>query len=777
MGIKIKKLYIKNFKVYKEQFFDFNDTGLIVFDGPNGFGKTTIYDAIELLFTNQIKRYKRLDHLIDGRERRNENPLYNAEGTDGEVIIKLQFSFENVDYIIAVKNANAIEPVINFNHFKLHHLTNFEEIIDESNEVDDDLLKEILGLNYNQDFEFINYVEQEDTFHYLKSREQEKKQNIGYLFNTHEFNIKINKYSNLNDAIQSRLKGDNGLQSKIQLLAESIKGIEDSLKKVDTISFNKLFVEKDFEWDKEEIDFSKISYNQLFNDDDNTFQQLESIVINKNDFINYIHNHSIDRLLDNEDILQKFYYYGNFRKEEQKLEEEANFVNDVIEFKKLFEEFEIDEIIDLDFNIPEVILNKYWDNEVIVKYQHMLEEITINLKNSNSAEKIYSRILSSRDTLKSHLIDYHNKLNDNGICPLCGNDYISSEELIRNIEEQKTEIELLNKNLDKDLANNTESFINFVKETLFDEFDEFTKDFIYNSEYFKSDFFEIESNRKLDSINDKLENLGIDYSENISTEIKENTSGFEVFKSVIENRKLKYNQENIDYYYNDSFGNFFSSNQILLQETTLEDLKSKRQFIEWQYSIYQNNLLLEKKEELIVLTQKNKKLSDSQIKIKAIIDVLNESLRKYRSQLIKDIELLFHIYSGRIVQDFQGGLGLFIIDKRDKIKFVSSPSKTYDAIFSMSTGQLSALILSFTLALNKKYSKSKLLLIDDPVQTMDDINTAGFVELLRNDFSDRQIILSTHEQMLSNYIRYKFKKFNINSLVINLSKIKNSADA
>jgi exonuclease SbcC len=777
MGIKIKKLYIKNFKVYKEQTFDFKDIGLIVFDGPNGFGKTTIYDAIELLFTNQIKRYKRLDHLIDGRERRNENPLYNAEGTDGEIIIKLQFSFENVEYIIAVKNAKAIEPVINFNHFKLHRLTNFEEIIDESNEVDDGLLKEILGLNYNQDFEFINYVEQEDTFHYLKSKEQDKKQNIGYLFNTHEFNVKINKYSNLNDAIESRLKGDNGLQSKIQLLAESIKGIEDSLKKVDTISFNKLFVEKDFEWDKEEIDFNKISYNQLFNDDDNTFQQLESLVINKNDFINYIHNHSIDRLLDNEDILQKFYYYENFRKEEQKLEEEADFLNDVIEFKKLFKEFEIDEIINHDCNMPEVILNKYWDNEVIVKYQHMLEEITINLKNSNSAEKIYSRILSSRDTLKIHLLDYHNKLNDNGICPLCGNDYISSEELIRNIEEQKTEIELLNKNLDKRLANDTESFINFVKETLFDELDKFTKDFMYNSEYFKSDFFDIEINKVHDKIKDKLESFNTNYSKYISTEIKENTSGFEIFKNLIEDSKLKYNQENIDYYYNDAFGNFFSSNQILLQKTTLEDLKSKRKFIEWQHSIHQNNLLGEKKEELIVLTQKNKKLYDSQLQIRAILDVLNESLREYSRQLIKDIELLFHIYSGRIVQDFQGGLGLFIIDRGDKIKFVSSPSKTYDAIFSMSTGQLSALILSFTLALNKKYSKSKLLLIDDPVQAMDDINTAGFVELLRNDFSDRQIILSTHEQMLSNYIRYKFKKFNIDSLRIDLSKIKNSTDA
>ncbi len=777
MGIKIKKLYIKNFKVYKEQTFDFRNIGLIVFDGPNGFGKTTIYDAIELLFTNQIKRYKRLNHLIDGRERRNENPLYNAEGTDGEIILKLQFSFDDVDYFIAVKNAQALEPVINFNHFKLYRLNNFEEVIDDSKEVNDSFLKEMLGLNYKQDFEFINYVEQEDTFHYLKSKEQEKKQNIGYLFNTHDFNLKIDKYSNLNDAIEKHLKGEYGLQSQIQLLDESIKKIKESLKKADSISFKKMFVDKDFEWDNEQIDFNKISYNQLFNDDDNTFQQLESLILNKKDFINYLHNNSIDKLLNNEEILQNFYYYQNFRKDEEKIEEEADFLNDVVDFKKLFEQFEIDDIIENDFNIPENIHNKYRTNDIIVKYQFMLDELTRDLKNSNSAEKIYSRILSSRDTLKLHLLDYHKKLNNNGICPLCGNDYNSSEELIRNIEAQRTEIELLNKNLDQKLVAATKSFLTFVKNSLFVELDKFTKDFVYDPEYFKSDFFEIETNRKLDRIQDKLESLDINYSEIISTETKENIIGFELFKNIIEARKLKYNQDNIDYYYNDVFGNLFSSHQILLQEITLEDLKNKRKYIEWQYSIYQNKILIEKQGELAVLNNKNKKLSHYQSRIKAILDVLNESLGKYSSQLIKDIELLFHIYSGRIVQDFQGGLGLFIIDRGDKIKFVSSPSKTYDAIFSMSTGQLSALILSFTLALNKKYSKSKLLLIDDPVQTMDDINTAGFVELLRNDFSDRQIILSTHEQMLSNYVRYKFKKFNIDSKSRDLSKINNNPNA
>lgn len=55
----------------------------------------------------------------------------------------------------------------------------------------------------------------------------------------------------------------------------------------------------------------------------------------------------------------------------------------------------------------------------------------------------------------------------------------------------------------------------------------------------------------------------------------------------------------------------------------------------------------------------------------------------------------------------------------------------------MSTGQLSALVVSLTLALNKVYGKNDnggLLLIDDPMQSMDEMNVTSFIELIRNDF-------------------------------------------
>ena len=88
----------------------------------------------------------------------------------------------------------------------------------------------------------------------------------------------------------------------------------------------------------------------------------------------------------------------------------------------------------------------------------------------------------------------------------------------------------------------------------------------------------------------------------------------------------------------------------------------------------------------------------------------------------------------------------------------------------MSSGQLSAVLVSFSLALNKIYSGDgiKTVLIDDPIQCMDDINMISFVELLRREFSDCQIILSTHEEDFSNFIRYKFKKYDLAAQAITL---------
>lgn len=66
---------------------------------------------------------------------------------------------------------------------------------------------------------------------------------------------------------------------------------------------------------------------------------------------------------------------------------------------------------------------------------------------------------------------------------------------------------------------------------------------------------------------------------------------------------------------------------------------------------------------------------------------------------------------------------------------------------------------------------SSLLLIDDPVQTIDDVNMVGLVDVLRYGFGDRQIFLSTHEQTFDWYIRYKYLKSDKIVEVVNMREL------
>lgn len=58
MSNRIVNLRIKNFKCFdNSRFYEFRIDGSknpVILSGPNGFGKTTFFDAIEIMFSNQI---------------------------------------------------------------------------------------------------------------------------------------------------------------------------------------------------------------------------------------------------------------------------------------------------------------------------------------------------------------------------------------------------------------------------------------------------------------------------------------------------------------------------------------------------------------------------------------------------------------------------------------------------------------------------------------------------------------------------------------------------
>ena len=60
MKIRIKRIEVEGFKCFQNFSRSFQSENIIIFDGPNGFGKTSFYDAIEFLFTGQVRRYDEL---------------------------------------------------------------------------------------------------------------------------------------------------------------------------------------------------------------------------------------------------------------------------------------------------------------------------------------------------------------------------------------------------------------------------------------------------------------------------------------------------------------------------------------------------------------------------------------------------------------------------------------------------------------------------------------------------------------------------------------------
>ena len=79
----------------------------------------------------------------------------------------------------------------------------------------------------------------------------------------------------------------------------------------------------------------------------------------------------------------------------------------------------------------------------------------------------------------------------------------------------------------------------------------------------------------------------------------------------------------------------------------------------------------------------------------------------------------------------------------------------------------------------KKIVKTNLdiFMIDDPCQSLDELNVASLVEIIKNEFKKTQIIMSTHEDKIASYIKYKSEKagkeiimFNVQKELYNMSK-------
>lgn len=384
-------------------------------------------------------------------------------------------------------------------------------------------------------------------------------------------------------------------------------------------------------------------------------------------------------------------------------------------------------------------------------------------QNQTNLGKLATSFYQARETLakKKESLD---PLND-GMCPYCGYRWDSDKLLQEQFAATKPILENLlgggNAMFDQSLERCRKYYADVFKERIAARIAYITNDhgvqLLAAFKDFKDFKLSVENCEPIlkhlqtseDTINFDIAN--IDLIESAIAEIKE---------SIPSNYDALAIEHGFDKIYKECF-----SNDICLDSITVEKLKNKAKYVENQYYASFDQV----RQKLDLMKQQCNKLEPLQTQMKTYHAALKKSIDSYQKLVIKQIEIPFFLYCSRLLQSYQGGQGVLIDSNDSKIRF-TAPGGEHDILYTMSSGQLSAVLLAFSLVLNKIYSGNnfKTLFIDDPIQCMDDINMISFVELLRREFADSQIVLSTHEDTFANYIKYKFSKYNIRSQSITL---------
>jgi len=207
-----------------------------------------------------------------------------------------------------------------------------------------------------------------------------------------------------------------------------------------------------------------------------------------------------------------------------------------------------------------------------------------------------------------------------------------------------------------------------------------------------------------------------------------------------------------------------------------QDLKNKALYIKIKANEAQSSKLQKCLDALQKIRRENDAAEKAKDKVNRLRATLEKAEQKYADQTISEIELIFHIYSGRLIQNYQRGLGLFIESRDGKqLRFLTAEKSDHDAVMSMSTGQVSALSLAFFLSLNKVYADVPLILIDDPSQSLDEVNIASLTDLLRCELNHCQLIVSSHEEDISAYMRYRFNRAGLTTSSLNMQRLAKEA--
>lgn len=770
MSVELRRIYLENYKLFAMKEIVFEEY-LSVFDGPNGYGKTSIFDAIEFLITGSISRIKE-SQSISGTLGYSCNFL--AKDPQKDVIIKGEFINTSSSELLIIalripgglcRNSRKNNPKSIDAQVENYLLPTYNIPVEnwDGHKIERDILMSrrcaFFGAQNIEFFVMLHYIRQEDRLSYFKKTEADRTIAIEHLFGIES---DISKAAQIDQAQKHLNQKLHSLDKEIEQISRDIQSLPQRTEKqaeyfalADGIPV----------WDHREFDFRGSKSNGMFEQLKLKISGIKELYLHKEEFFLSQDIKSFLEIPSNQKELAVLAWkiQSENHNSTQELQEKRNLLEFLYEQQKLINDFRFADVS------WEKLCNAIGLKALSNQFLILANQIKNASANQTDLQKSLLALKRSREQLRKEF--HHSNLLESGMCPYCGqnwkesikleNQFTQTQSLIDSVLGRETEAYSLAVSQCKELFSNQckpllDNIVSGLEhDTLLRIFSEFPNWQTYQNAAARCTAVMARIGIIPDSIKipDSLQDALHGVSSILDRVMKLNDTLSAEYYAL----DSKYHFTEL---YRESFGNLRS-----LDNLSIEALEQKLEYITAQYY----HSFDESRNKLQILQQQRANLNSLYEQMKNYSNALQNAIKSYRQLIIAQIEIPFFLYSSRLLQSYQGGQGVLIKSDGKNVRF-TAPGSEHDVLYTMSSGQLSAVLLAFSLALNKIYAGEtfRAILIDDPIQCMDDINMISFVELLRREFNQSQIILSTHEDSFSHYIRYKFSKYNLSQQSITL---------
>lgn len=769
----LTKIILINFKIFGGEPYSINFEGnkLVLLDGPNGYGKTSVFDAVELALTGNISR------LITLENRQNPADIVVAHKNASSVEILLEFKDESSNTRLFQRKLKSNISGAAKRIARFAELWELNEIIDGKAEpVKANVLENFFdSKNFARDFLLFHYVQQEETSRFLKTNnETQRATELAQLFgDTREADDNLEKLTTAHKKINAAKKTTTNRISELQRLYHLNPEVAITAEPTEAHQYA-------FPW----LSDSNISpYWDLETIPELTEQrfsaslaEIEAIkwLVSHSDF--YLRNRHYQSALHQRNLLELYVGYANTH---------LNYQNHQ-EFSKTYQEVKNSYNILQQEDISDILKNSRLENLYAAlklpgrdEFRDALTSLNTTVSTNKGISSVYAEILKLHSKLSPSLDATPNETS----CFFCGHDHDTHYALKAAVTKHGDLLRIELSDKDRITVTARENFSKHYLANLLNACKVYLES---NAEAGHTDLNKLAeafaSKDRLENIRQWLVRENIEHEDLLAKEfpvtardryIAEATDVLcERIRALIGPAPDNFYETHTPTTLDRIFKDYFNKTSESLSSYPLDLLTQKETYIKEQYG---NDMRAHAVE--LQKLQKNGALYERALSdIGDLITTVRSQIRKYRKDLITDIEIPFYIYSGKILQSHQAGIGhgIFIKDPTGEdelknVRLVSDWKSDHDILNTMSSGQISAVVIALTLALHRVYSKKfGTILIDDPVQTMDDINMSSLVELLRNDFQDKQIVLSTHEDKVARYFTYKYIKHSESVKIVNL---------